>query len=105
MQNTPFFMQNAPRQLADHEDTLVILDEVHRTPELFQSLRGLIDRGRRRGKQVGRFLLLESAWVDLINQSGESLAGRIAFLELAPFDAREAKPNRNNRLWLRGVFP
>src|SRR2546429_8341437 len=52
--------------LADHEDTLVILDEVHRTPELFQSLRGLIDRGRRRGKQVGRFLLLGSASVDLI---------------------------------------
>src|SRR5947208_3509414 len=77
--------------LADHEDTLVILDEVHRTPELFQSLRGLIDRGRRRGKQVGRFLLLGSASVDLIKQSGESLAGRIAFLELAPFDALEVK--------------
>lgn len=76
--------------LADHVDTLVILDEVHRTPELFQSLRGLIDRGRRRGKRVGRFLLLGSASVDLIKQSGESLAGRIAFLELAPFDVLES---------------
>ncbi len=44
--------------LAGHEDELVILDEVHRTPELFQSLRGLIDRGRRKGKKAGRFLLL-----------------------------------------------
>ena len=91
--------------LADHEDTLVILDEVHRTPELFQSLRGLIDRGRRRGKQVGRFLLLGSASVDLIKQSGESLAGRIAFLELAPFDALEVKHDQVDRLWLRGGFP
>src|SRR5437764_7056371 len=91
--------------LADHEDTLVILDEVHRTPELFQSLRGLIDRGRRRGKQVGRFLLLGSASVDLIKQSGESLAGRITFLELAPFDALEVKHDQVDRLWLRGGFP
>ena len=83
----------------------MILDEVHRTPELFQSLRGLIDRGRRRGKQVGRFLLLGSASVDLIKQSGESLAGRIAFLELAPFDVLEVKHDQVDRLWLRGGFP
>ena len=56
--------------LADHEDRLVILDEVHRVPDLFQSLRGLIDRGRRRGRRAGRFMLLGSASMDLLRQSG-----------------------------------
>lgn len=93
------------RYLADHEDRLVILDEVHRAPELFQSLRGLIDRGRRRGKQAGRFLLLGSASIDLLKQSGETLAGRIAYLELAPFDALEVEQDQMDRLWLRGGFP
>ena len=51
-----------------HEDELVILDEVHWAPEIFQQLRGLIDRGRRRGKTAGRFLLLGSASVDLLQQ-------------------------------------
>jgi len=93
------------RYLADHEDVLVILDEVHRAPEIFQSLRGLIDRGRRRGKRVGRFLLLGSASVDLLKQSGESLAGRIAYLELTPFDLLEMESGQMDRLWLRGGFP
>jgi predicted AAA+ superfamily ATPase len=93
------------RYLAEHEDELVILDEVHRAPELFQSLRGLIDRGRRHGKRVGRFLLLGSASMDLLKQSGESLAGRIAYLELSPFDALEIEAAQIDRLWLRGGFP
>ena len=59
--------------LADHEDRLVILDEVHRLPDLFQSLRGLIDRGRRKGRRAGRFLLLGSASMDLLKQSGETV--------------------------------
>jgi len=91
--------------LAAHEDELVILDEVHRAPELFQQLRGLIDRGRRRGKTVGRFLLLGSASVDLLQQSGESLAGRIAYLELGPFDAIEVQAASLDTLWARGGFP
>ena len=91
--------------LAGHEDKLVILDEVHRTPELFQSLRGLIDRGRHRGRTAGRFLLLGSASVDLLRQSGESLAGRIAFVELAPLDVLEAPPGALDALWARGGFP
>ena len=62
--------------LDQHEDKLVILDEVHRAPQLFQNLRGLIDRGRRKGRRSGRFLLLGSASMDLLKQSGESLAGR-----------------------------
>ena len=61
--------------LEEHENKLVILDEVQRVPELFQSLRGLIDRGRRRGIRSGRFLLLGSASLDLLKQSGETMAG------------------------------
>ena len=77
-------LANPSKYLADHEDELVILDEVHRIPELFQQLRGIIDRGRRHGKANGRFLLLGSAAMDLLKQSGESLAGRIFYLELGP---------------------
>lgn len=91
--------------LSGLEDELVILDEVHRAPGLFQSLRGLIDRGRRRGRRVGRFLLLGSASVDLLRQSGESLAGRISYLELAPIDALEVAADEVDTLWLRGGFP
>ena len=98
-------LADAERYLGDHEDVLVILDEVHRAPELFQSLRGLIDRGRRRGKLAGRFLLLGSASIDLLKQSGETLAGRIAYLELAPLDALEVADDQMDNLWLRGGFP
>ena len=81
------------------------MDEVHRAPELFQSLRGLIDRGRRHGKRTSRFLLLGSASVDLLKQSGETLAGRMSYLELSPFDALEIHGSQLDRLWLRGGFP
>lgn len=91
--------------LADHEDKLVILDEVHRVPELFQSLRGLIDRGRRKGKRVGRFLLLGSASIDLLKQSGETLAGRIAYLELPALGVLEIEADKQDDLWIRGGFP
>ena len=97
------------RYLADHERELVILDEVQRTPELFQPLRGIIDRGRRQGRANGRFLLLGSASMDLLRQSGESLAGRISYLELGPFDAleihHESDPAALDKLWVRGGFP
>ena len=91
--------------LDDHQDKLVILDEIHRVPELFQSLRGIIDRGRRRGKKSGRFLLLGSAAITLLQQSGETLAGRISYLELGPFDALEVGSHEIERLWVRGGFP
>lgn len=91
--------------LANHEDKLVILDEVHRLPDLFRILRGLIDSGRRKGRKNGRFLLLGSASIDLLKQSGESLAGRIAYLEMAPIDALEVPSTDTDRLWLRGGFP
>lgn len=91
--------------LAAHENKLVILDEVHRVPDLFQNLRGLIDRGRRKGLRSGRFLLLGSASIDLLKQSGESLAGRIAYLELAPIDGLEVEAGELDKLWIRGGFP
>jgi len=97
-----------PRLFLDAlEDRLVVLDEIHRAPELFASLRGIIDRGRRRGKGVGRFLILGSASIALLKQASESLAGRIEQLELLPFSLLEVGGDRASResLWLRGGFP
>lgn len=93
--------------LSLYEDRLVILDEIHRVPELFQTLRGLIDQGRRKGYRTGRFLILGSASMDLLRQSGESLAGRIAYIDMGPFDVREIEqsPQALNNLWVRGGFP
>ncbi len=86
---------------------LVILDEIHRMPDLFQRLRGVIDRGRREGLGIGRFLVLGSASVDLLRQSGETLAGRIAYLEMTPMTIEEVVPSGVSleRLWLLGGFP
>lgn len=93
--------------LRQYEDRLVILDEIHRVPELFSTLRGLIDEGRRRGHRTGRFLLLGSASMDLLRQSGESLAGRIAHIDLGPLDVLELETISPNLmpLWVRGGFP
>lgn len=91
--------------LAQHADELVILDEVQRLPQLFRSLRGVIDAGRRRGRGKGRFLVLGSASIELLKQSSESLAGRLRYLELAPLDAAEVSVSRVSALWLRGGFP
>lgn len=91
--------------LVDHLDKLVILDEVHRTPGLFPVLRGLIDQARRSGKRAGQYLLLGSASLDLLQQSGETLAGRIAYLELGPLDILETGADAADTLWLRGGFP
>jgi predicted AAA+ superfamily ATPase len=91
--------------LADHQGKLVILDEVHRAPGLFPVLRGLIDKARRAGRRHGQYLLLGSASVDLLKQSGESLAGRIAYLELAPLTPMETPGVVPDELWLRGGFP
>ena len=86
---------------------LVVIDEIHRAPDLFGSLRGVIDERRRAGDRAGHFLLLGSASLDLMKQASETLAGRVAYLELAPFDAIEAGdgPGGVNRLWSRGGFP
>jgi predicted AAA+ superfamily ATPase len=91
--------------LGQHEDKLVILDEIQNTPDIFSVLRGLIDKGRRREMRTGRFLLLGSASIDLLRQSSQSLAGRIAYRELAPLDVTETGVEKRDTLWLRGGFP
>ncbi len=104
-------LANPRLYLERYTDRLVILDEIHRVPELFQTLRGLIDQGRLDGQRVGRFLLLGSASIDLLRQSGESLAGRIAYQDLTPLTVPEigvgglASRADLERLWLRGGFP
>ena len=93
--------------LAEYERRLVVLDEIHRAPGLFPELRGLIDRGRRRGRRTGRFLMLGSASLDLLRQAGETLAGRIEYVPLHPFDVHDvpAETATTTALWVRGGFP
>lgn len=89
--------------LGRHAESLVVLDEVQRLPDIFPVLRALVDKDRR----PGRFLLLGSASPDLVKQSSETLAGRIRYLELAPLTLEEVGRSQENllRLWLRGGFP
>ena len=93
--------------LAEHENRLVVLDEIHRAPALFPELRGVIDAGRRRGQRTGRFLILGSASMDLLRQAGESLAGRIEHVRLGPLDVHDvsAEVAPATTLWVRGGFP
>ena len=86
---------------------LIILDEIHRAPELFQPMRGFIDRERRKGRRTGHFLILGSAAIDLLRQSGESLAGRIDYVDMTPVTAFEMETGQGpeEQLWLRGGFP
>jgi len=85
-----------------HRDKLICLDEIQLLPEFFSILRSEIDRERR----PGRFLILGSASRDLIRQTTETLAGRIAYLDLTPFLIQELKGVVDRQtLWLRGGFP
>ena len=90
-----------------HKGSLIILDEIQRIPELFQILRGVIDQRRREGYRFGQFLILGSASLNLLKQSSETLAGRIAYKELSGITASEIDqvPENLDRLWLRGGFP
>lgn len=97
VQDIELFHQN-------NEGKLIILDEVQRVPELFASIRGIIDQQRRQGHRTGQFLFLGSASIDLLKQSSETLAGRIAYLELSPLSVLEVGKDAN-LLWLRGGFP
>lgn len=101
------FLAEPVLNLKEFEDRLVVLDEIHHAPEIFRELRGMIDRGRQRGLRTGRFLILGSASMDLLRQTGESLAGRIAYVPLNPIDASEvpADSSRQTALWVRGGFP
>ena len=93
--------------LARHAGELLVLDGIHRLPELFPILRGVIDRQRRRKEANGQFLLLASSSMDLLKHSSESLAGRLATLELTPLLAEEvsAVGQSVDTLWVRGGFP
>jgi len=99
-------LQNPKLFLEGLEDRLVILDEIHLLPEIFQVLRGIIDRGRRKNLGTGRFLLLGSASWDLLKQS-ESLAGRISYIDMGSLTVLEVAslPNHMEQLWLRGGLP
>lgn len=88
--------------LRRHADKTIIMDEVQRSPKLFPLLRALIDLDNR----PGRFILLGSASPALIQDSSESLAGRIAFVEVHPFDVMETDRRiKLNQVWLKGGFP
>lgn len=92
----------------ENSNKLIILDEIQRLPEVFAPLRSIIDKERRKGNKTGQFLFLGSASIDLLKQSSESLAGRIAYIELHPIDVLEYAGNnlsKMNALWLRGGFP
>lgn len=100
-------LTDADAYLRRQAPRLVILDEVHRMPELFEILRGVIDENRRQGVRAGQFLLLGSASLDLIKMSSESLAGRIAHVDLGGITADEAGAAgvAEDILWVRGGFP
>ena len=91
--------------LDEQAGKLVILDEVQEMPGLFASLRGQIDSRRRSGHRTGQFLLLGSASNVLLNQSAESLAGRVRYVEMPPLLLDEVGDDRQSDLWLRGGFP
>jgi predicted AAA+ superfamily ATPase len=80
---------------------LVVIDEIQRRPDLFPVLRVLADRPR----HPARFLVLGSASPELLRQSSESLAGRVAYHELGGFSLEDVGNDRADRLWLRGGFP
>lgn len=85
-----------------HRGELICLDEIQMIPEFFSVLRSEIDRDRR----PGRFLILGSASRDLLRQSTESLAGRLAYTDLSPFMYPEIRPTVPLAdMWLRGGFP
>jgi uncharacterized protein len=80
---------------------LVVIDEVQRLPDLFKTLRVIVDESNRKC----RLLLLGSASRDLIRQRSETLAGRISYLELAPFSLQEAGAENERQLLIRGGYP
>lgn len=100
-------MTDADAFLRERLGSLIVIDEVHRVPALFEVLRGVIDEGRRQGLRTGQFLLLGSASPSLLGMASESLAGRIAQIELAPIDPIEAHAAQiaSTTTWIRGGFP
>lgn len=108
--NTNYFDLENPEDLSRLSDPmlalkdlkgLVVIDEIQRYPEIFPVLRVLVDR-----KNIAtRFLILGSASPELLQQSSESLAGRIVYHNLGGFSINEVGVDNYQRLWLRGGFP
>ena len=100
-------LEDADTYLRAQQGKLVILDEIHRAPGVFEILRGIIDDNRQAGIRSGQFLLLGSAALDLMRQSSETLAGRVAYIDLAPLSIGDATAAgiADSTLWLRGGFP
>ncbi|MDP3795808.1 MAG: ATP-binding protein [Polaromonas sp.] len=100
-------LDDADAYLRAQNGKLVVIDEIQRAPGLFEVLRGIIDDRRATGERFGHFLLLGSAALELMRQSSETLAGRVAYLEIAPVDILEAGAASLDAqtLWLRGGFP
>ena len=100
-------LDDADTYLRAQQGKLVILDEIHRAPGVFEILRGIIDDNRQAGIRSGQFLLLGSAALDLMRQSSETLAGRVAYIDLAPLSIGDATAAgiADSTLWLRGGFP
>jgi predicted AAA+ superfamily ATPase len=99
-------LQDADAYLRAQTGKLVVIDEIHRLPELFAVLRGIIDDRRAAGDRTGHFLLLGSAAIDLMRQASETLAGRVSYMDLSPINALELPPQIGDidRLWTRGGF-
>ena len=100
-------LQDADAFLRAQAGKLVVIDEIHRAPGLFEILRGIIDDRRRAGDRAGHFLLLGSAALDLMKQASETLAGRVEYVELGGIDVLELPKQIGNAdlLWVRGGFP
>ncbi|MDO9115617.1 MAG: ATP-binding protein [Polaromonas sp.] len=100
-------LDDADAYLRAQSGKLVVIDEIQRAPGLFEVLRGIIDDRRAGGERFGHFLLLGSAALELMRQSSETLAGRVAYLEIGPVDILEANAASLDAqtLWLRGGFP
>ncbi|MBW8324904.1 MAG: ATP-binding protein [Prolixibacteraceae bacterium] len=102
LQSDLFKLNDAELFLSQHSEKLVVIDEVQNKKELYPLLRALVDRTR----EPGQFLLLGSASPELIRHSAESLAGRIAYHQLHPFDLTEIpEAISQNDLWVKGGFP
>jgi predicted AAA+ superfamily ATPase len=100
-------LEDADIYLRERRGKLVVIDEIQHAPGLFETLRGIIDERRAAGDRHGHFFLLGSAALELMRQAAESLAGRVAYLDLAPLTLDESGPAGigEDVLWLRGGFP
>jgi len=101
-QSDLFKLNDAELFFSQHTEKLIVIDEVQNKKDLYPFLRALVDHSR----EPGQFLLLGSASPELIRHSSESLAGRIAYHQLHPFDLTEIPATvSQNDLWIKGGFP